>query len=622
MLLLMCGDVLAVLGSLGLSLTLHYDGRPFLQVYRDYFRHHVHSLPITLALYVAIFAAFRLYRYAWRFASLETVWSVVSASTLGLVGLVALQYLVDKSVMSWAALVIFWMMSILLVGGVRIMLRLASLSRSYGGRAVRILQRDLRPRRVVILGGGSSGARLLNALHEERSVPYEVVGILDDNPEKHGVYIRGARVLGPLNLLYKLLAEKAVDEVFSALPEASGAEIREYAMACRTRKVPVKIIPALGDVLNGKTLPHIEDISVEDLLRRLPVHIDVAEIGDFLTGKRVLVTGAGGSIGSELCRQMIGWKPAALILLGHGENSIHRIYQELRASHPNLSDRLRMVIGSVADENRINQVFHSHRPQVVFHAAAHKHVPIMEANVLEAVQNNVLGTHYVADACGRYKVSRLVVISSDKAVNPSCVMGATKRLCEKLVRAMVSVYRETTYVTVRFGNVLGSRGSVVPLFHEQIKRGGPVTVTHPEMTRYFMSIPEAVQLVLQAGAVGMSGELYLLDMGEPVKILDLARDMIRLCGQEPDIDIPVVFTGPRPGEKLYEELTSEDEQLEPAFCDGLSIVRCSNCYTAAEVMDIVRHSQQLISRGDSSEVYGYLDQLIPGFVGRTLLGRA
>ncbi len=621
MMLLMCGDILAVSAALVLSLTLRYDGAALPQTLSLKIGPRALSLAVALALYVGVFAGFRLYRYAWRFASLDVAKGVICASTVGLLAMVVVQILLDGSTFTPSVLIVFWMASILLVGGVRILLRLASLSRSYGGRAFRVLQQDLPPRRVVILGGGSNGARLLSALREDLGSSYDVVGFLDDQPQKHGIYIRDVRVLGPMKKLHDLLNERAVDEVLIALPQASGAEIREYVLACRQRKVPVKVIPALHDVLYGKAHARVEEISVEDLLRRPPVHINIAEVGEFLGGKRVMVTGAGGSIGSELCRQIIALDPAALILLGHGENSIHRIYLDLCEHYPAIRERLRMVIASVADEARMSQVFQAHRPEIVFHAAAHKHVPIMETNVLEAAQNNVIGASIVAESCGRYGVEHVVLISSDKAVYPSSVMGATKWLCERIVRAMVGLYRDTTYVTVRFGNVLGSRGSVVPLFHGQITKGGPVTVTHPEMTRYFMSIPEAVQLVLQAGAVGKSGELYALDMGEPVRILDLAYDMIRLCGFEPDKDIKVQFTGPRPGEKLHERLAAENEIIEPAFCKGLSVLRCSEDFSATDVMDLLRRTHQIISRGDEAEMRQLLGQVIPEFASRSIATR-
>jgi FlaA1/EpsC-like NDP-sugar epimerase len=621
MVLLMAGDVLALLGAIAVSLMLRFDSSPFPHVYDSYLASREVSTAIGLACYVAVFAMFRLYRYAWRFASLETVRGVVCACTVGLLCLIMIQRIVDGSVFPISALIILWMTSMLLVGGIRILLRIASLSQRFGSQAVKILQRDLAPKRVVILGGGSAGVQVLDSLRSEGAGSYEVIGFLDDNPNKRGIYIRDVQVLGPLKGLYELLDDKAVDEVLIALPDAAGEEIRGYVMACRKQKVRVKVIPGLNDMLNGKNSVRIEDISVEDLLRRPPVEIDLVEIGDFLTGKRILVTGAGGSIGSELCRQIVRLNPSTLVLLGHGENSIHRIHQELRHSYPAMANRLRMVIASVADEVRINQVFQEHKPQVVFHAAAHKHVPIMEMNVLEAIQNNVLGTCCVADACGRFGVKCMVLISTDKAVYPSSVMGATKWLCEKLVRAMTPIYRDTNYVTVRFGNVLGSRGSVLPLFHTQIMRGGPVTVTHPEMTRYFMSIPEAVQLVLQAGAVGRSGELYLLDMGKPVRILDLAHDMIRLCGYEPDVDIPVVYTGPRPGEKLHERLVAEGEIIEPAYGEGMSIVRCPDCFSTTEMMEAIRECRQIVSRGDPSDAYDFLGKVIPEMLSQTLIGR-
>lgn len=621
MILLMCGDVLAVCGALALSLMLRFDGMPLSQIYHEYLRQHLTSLPVTAILYVSVFAAFRLYRCAWRFASLEILWGVIFASSAGLLGSIVVQYAVDGSILPRSVLIIFWLLSILFVGGVRVLLRLASLSQHFGSRAVSILKRDLRPRRIVILGGGSNGVQVLNGLRDDHGPAYDVVGFLDDNPNKHGLYIRDVRVLGPVSELYKLLDARAVDEVLIALPEAAGDEIREYVMACRKQKVIVKVIPALREMLNGKGMPRIEEISVEDLLRRVPAKIDRAEIGKFLRGKRVMVTGAGGSIGSELCRQILALNPATLVLLGHGENSIHRIWQELCHRYSEQADSVRVVIASVADEVRMNQVIHEHRPQVVFHAAAHKHVPIMEENVLEAVLNNVIGTSCVAEACGRARVECMVLISTDKAVYPASVMGATKWLCERILRAMVGQYRDTNYVTVRFGNVLGSRGSVVPIFHDQISRGGPVTVTHPEMTRYFMIIPEAVKLVLEAGAVGRPGELYLLDMGKPVRIVDMAHDMIRLCGYEPDVDIPVVFTGPRPGEKLHESLVGDGEMIEPAFGEGMSIVRCPESFSPAEVIDIVRQCRQLVNRGDSSEMYDYLTQIIPELSTQTLIGR-
>ncbi len=612
----MCGDALALLGALVLAAAMRFDGLNLARGYSSEIRSHMLSALATLVLYIGIFAIFRLYRYAWRFAGLQTLQGVIFANSAGVAVLFGMQMAIDHRSFPPNTLVLFWMLSIAFVGGVRIILRLASIGQLYGGRAVRILQQDLCPKRVVILDGGSNGARVLSAIREDPDLRYEVIGFLDDRPSKQGIYIRDARVLGPLSHLHKLLADRAVDEVLIALPEASGKEIREYVMACRKNRIPVRIIPALRDVLNGNGHPHFEEISVDDLLRRPPVRTDLTKIGSYITGKRVLVTGAGGSIGSELCRQIIARNPASLILLGHGENSIHRICQELHGLWPAAPEKLHMVIASVADETRMNQVFGRHQPHVVFHAAAHKHVPIMEENVIEAVKNNVLGTNCVADACGRFGVERMVLISSDKAVYPCCVMGATKWLSEEVLRGCVPVHPRTTYVTVRFGNVLGSRGSVVPIFHEQIKQGGPVTITHPEMTRYFMSIPEAVALVLQAGAIGGTGELLVLDMGQPVKIMDLACDMIRLCGYEPGKDIEVVFSGIRPGERLHEQLTMDDEWRQAASCEGMSVISRPGYRTEAELLVVMRNLRQLAERATEEMMYRLPHRSGPGLRGR------
>ncbi len=607
---LISADTLALMGALVCALILRYDSFSPVRILSET-TPHLQSLPFVLGAYLLLFAAFRLYRYAWRFASLEMLWSVIFANSLGLLSMVILQRVIDHRTLAPSTLVIFWLLSIVVVGGFRILLRLINVSRLHGSRAMQVLRRDVRPKRVVILGGGSDGARLLASLHEDIQEPYDVIGFLDDLPQRKGIYIRGVRVLGPLSHLHKLLDENAVDEVFIAIPEASGERIREYVMACRQRHIDIKIIPGIQDVVNRKSRARLEDISVEDLLRRPTVQINLSEIDGYITGKRVMVTGAGGSIGSELCRQIIARNPSMLILLGHGENSIHQISQELRGRYPHLADRLHVVIGSVADNIRMEQAFRSHRPELVFHAAAHKHVPIMEVNVPEAVQNNVLGTHCIADCCGRYDVESMVLISTDKAVYPSSVMGATKWLCEQVVRATAEHYPHVSYVTVRFGNVLGSRGSVVPIFQEQIKRGGPITITHPEMTRFFMIIPEAVQLVLQAATMGRSGDLFLLDMGKPVKIVDLARDLIRLSGLQPDKDIAIAFIGLRPGERLHEVLTTEDEELMPAPCDGMSIVHQPAYFTASQLQFTLKRLRELAERGDGQRLHEMLMGFVP-----------
>jgi len=348
-----------------------------------------------------------------------------------------------------------------------------------------------------------------------------------------------------------------VQEIIIAMPSAPGSVIRELVGICRQTKAELKTLPGLYELIDGQvTVNSIREVRVEDLLRREPVEVNLKEMSGYLKGHRVLVTGAGGSIGSELCRQVAGFNPSLLVLLGHDENPIFEIEQELRYKFPGL--RLKTVIADVKDKVKINAVFDINKPQVVFHAAAHKHVPLMEANPEEAVKNNVLGTKNVADAADRAGTGIFVFISTDKAVNPTSVMGASKRVAEMLVQSMASK-SDTCFTAVRFGNVLGSRGSVLPIFKEQLARGGPLTVTHPEMTRYFMTIPEAVQLVIQAGAMATGGEIFVLDMGEPVKIVDLAEDLIRFSGFEPYKDIDIEYTGIRPGEKLFEELLTAEE---------------------------------------------------------------
>ncbi|MGI6519038.1 MAG: polysaccharide biosynthesis protein [Bacillota bacterium] len=350
---------------------------------------------------------------------------------------------------------------------------------------------------------------------------------------------------------------RRVDEVIIAMPSAGGQAIREVVATCRQLDVKIQTLPGMYEIVDGKvSLKQLRDIQIEDLLGREPVRMDMKEIGAYLAGRKVLITGAGGSIGSEICRQVALFKPKCIVLLGHGENSIFEIQNDLARRFPTLTTHA--VIADVRDAERIEKVFEKYRPDVVFHAAAHKHVPLMEANPEEALTNNVFGTRNVAQAADRYKVKRFVMISTDKAVNPVSIMGMSKRIAEMVVQA-VGAESSTRFMAVRFGNVLGSRGSVVPLFRKQIAEGGPVTVTHPDMTRYFMTIPEAVQLVIQAGAMGQGGEVFVLDMGEPVKIVDLAEEIIRLSGYEPGRDIEIVYTGIRPGEKLFEEILTSDE---------------------------------------------------------------
>ena len=383
------------------------------------------------------------------------------------------------------------------------------------------------------------------------------IGFVDDDMYKHNRLMNGFRILGNREDIPMLVARYKVEEIIIAMPSVKRDVIREIMEICSPLKCKINTLPGMYQLLDDEVLvSHLHPISIEDLLERDEIHLDTSKVEPYLKDKVVLVTGAGGSIGSEICRQVLRVRPKKLLLLGHGENSIYLIHQELRSIVT--EGTLVPIIADIRDKNQLDQIFTDYEPDVVFHAAAHKHVPLMEIQPIAAVLNNIYGTRNVADVAGAHGVERFVMISTDKAVNPTSVMGATKRVAEKVVLGMNHKY-DTKFITVRFGNVLGSRGSVIPLFRKQIEAGGPVTVTDPEMTRYFMTIPEASQLVLQAGAMGNGGEVFLLDMGEPVKIVDLAKNMIRLSGFEPDKDIRIEFTGLRPGEKLYEELLTAEE---------------------------------------------------------------
>lgn len=602
-------DVAALTIAVVVSLLLQFEGSAWHFVQRFQLNHYALSVAIGVPVYVTAFAAFKLYHRAWRFASLDMLGAVVAANTIGVIGLVLIQMLLAGPSFPKPVLVMLWTGGILLTGGSRVLLRIISTALHHIASHSAIGGRNAVLRRVVIIGAGTTGVRVLRSMREHPCFNYTVVGFLDDDPAKAGAYIDRVKILGPVDMLGELVSTNAVDEVLLALPQVDDNRFRDLITGCNKCKVPVKVVPQVQDVLSGKTNLQLIDFGIEDLLRRPTTRANIENIGGYVTGKRVLVTGAGGSIGSELCRQIISLRPSLLVLLGHGEYSIHQVIMRLQSEHPEFVDRLEYEIASVADEHRVNQVFEKYNPDVVFHAAAHKHVPMMEGSEQEAVQNNVLGTHHIAEACGRFGIERVVLISTDKAADPCCVMGQTKRLCEELFRAAAATWDDTRYITVRFGNVLGSRGSLLPILCDQIKRGGPVTITHPEMLRYFMTIGEAVRLVLQAGAVGNSGDLYVLDMGEPVRVLELAEDVIRLCGLQPGIDIPIEFMGVRPGEKLRECLASTNERIEPTAWDGLNLVCCQQALAPEEVLPAIRRLQNAVKYGSCEELRQLLDAL-------------
>jgi len=435
--------------------------------------------------------------------------------------------------------------------------------------AFRIYREELRPvssegvRRVLIVGAGNAAETIMREMLRMRVERYRVVGLVDDNPSKKGIFIHGVPVLGTTEDIPALCEDHDVEEIIIAMPAATQKELRRVVELCSGTKLKFQSLPGVGDLIDGRvTISQIRPVDINDLLGREQVELDSEAIGRFIRDRRVLITGAGGSIGSEMCRQVCNYQPAKLILLEQAETPLFDIENELRKAYPDLSAVA--CICDIYDRDRVEQLWQTHRPEVVIHAAAHKHVPLMERNPCEAVKNNILGTKNVADMSCKYDAAEFVMISTDKAVNPSSVMGASKRVAEMYTQALNGTPDcRTKFKAVRFGNVLGSSGSVVPTFRRQIAAGGPVTVTHPEMTRYFMTIPEAAQLVLQAAATGEGGQIYLLDMGEPVRIVDLARQMITLSGFRAGEDIDIVFSGVRPGEKLFEELRTKGENLEP-----------------------------------------------------------
>ena len=533
-------------------------------------------LPGVLVIKVVVFWAFGMYHGWWRYVSLQDLIRITLASYVGLFLFVAFftiagyvlpaRYpnLIDPLAYESFRQVIYgldWLCTIALVGGVRLAVRLyhEEFRQLPGGRLTRVL----------VIGAGNAGELALREIHRMPVEQYDVVGLLDDDPTKHGATMLGCRVLGGTDQIREMCERHGVDEVLLAMPTAPPRTVRKLVESLSGTNIRFRTLPAMADLIAGKVkVSQIRDVDINDLLGRAPAELDTAAISEYSQNKIVMITGAGGSIGSEMCRQVGKFHPARLVLVEQAENALFHIERELRALFPELE--IKSYICDIYDKDRIEHVFSLERPSVVFHAAAHKHVPLMELNPSEAIKNNVFGTKHCADAAAKSGCQKFVMISTDKAVNPTSVMGCSKRVAEMYIQS-ISHPGGTQFVTVRFGNVLGSNGSVVPIFKDQIARGGPVTVTHPEMRRYFMTIPEAAQLVMQAAAIGKGGEIFLLDMGEPVKIVDLARDLITLSGFTPGEDIEIVFSGTRPGEKLFEELSLKGEDMAPTSHEKIAI---------------------------------------------------
>ena len=547
---LMAADVLALCLASFLGLFVRFD----LNISRippEYAQAAMEFLPYYILASLVIFFLARMYSTMWSVAGVREALHVVAAcglaSLVQIAGMMLLQLSVPRSffLVSFAALCAEEL-------GIRLSYRVViSLFGNHSKKAAK---------RIMIVGAGTSGSVILKEMTTSSLVNGCVVCFVDDDKNKAGKFLNGVPVAGNRNDIPRLAEEYKIDEIYIAIPSASAKERKAIIEICRETGCQVKILPGIYQLINGEvSIAKLRNVEIEDLLGRDPIRVNLDEIMGYVSGKVVLVTGGGGSIGSELCRQVASHNPKQLIIFDIYENNAYDIQLELKEKYPDLD--LVVLIGSVRNTHRIETVFEKYRPDIVYHAAAHKHVPLMEDSPNEAIKNNVFGTYKTAKAADKYGTKRFVLISTDKAVNPTNIMGASKRMCEMVVQ-MMNARSKTDFVAVRFGNVLGSNGSVIPLFKKQIEQGGPVTVTHPDIIRYFMTIPEAVSLVLQAGAYAKGGEIFVLDMGEPMKILDLAKNLIRLSGYEPDVDIPIIFTGLRPGEKLYEELLMDEEGLQ------------------------------------------------------------
>lgn len=550
-LILLVGDILLILMSCFLGLLVRFDFN--VNNIPDHYAKNVLSfLPIYIIIVLVVFKLFKMYSTMWSVAGLrEAIYiflSCVLAQLFQIAGMVMLQLSVPRSyfVISFASLCSLEMIW-------RFSYRMA---RSLKANLVHPSS-DIR---IMIVGAGEAGASLLREIRSSQYTKGKVICFVDDSSYKIGKDLNGVPIYGNRDNIPDLVRKFNINSIYIAMPSATAHERKEIIEICQKTKTTVKVLPGIYQFINGEvSVSNLRNVQIEDLLGREPIKTNLDEVMGYIQGKTVMVTGGGGSIGSELCRQIARHDPKLLIIFDIYENSVYDLQQELKHDYPNLN--FIVLIGSVRNTHRINSIFEEYRPNVVFHAAAHKHVPLMEDSPNEAIKNNVFGTYKTAQAADRYGAERFVLISTDKAVNPTNIMGASKRMCEMIIQ-MMARHSKTNFVAVRFGNVLGSNGSVIPLFKKQIEQGGPVTVTHPDIIRYFMTIPEAVSLVLQAGAYARGGEIFVLDMGEPVKILDMAKNLIRLSGYEPDVDIKIEFTGLRPGEKLYEEMLMKEEGMQ------------------------------------------------------------
>lgn len=604
-------------GVVTISILLAYVLRFERGVPQSEWQHLQLILPWGVSVFMLAFLISGIYTTVWRYASVQDIWRIVKAMFLGMIGLLAVDLFTPQQFIPRSIYIISAMLVTIGIGTSRIGWRVYC-EWKYGHYGP---DNPEKRRNTLIVGAGEAGLLVVRELRHS-SLAMHPVGFVDDDSVKQGKMIHGLKVFGRTQDIVAIVEKYRVEEIIIAMPSVSGAKMRRIVEECKKTRANLKTLPGIGDLVSGKvSVNKLRHVEVEDLLRREAVETDFQRIAAYLHDKTVLVTGAGGSIGSELVRQIAAIGPACMVLIGQGENSIHTIEQEMRDCDPRL--HIYTYIADIKNRHVISRIFENHRPQAVFHAAAHKHVPLMEKQPEEAVKNNSWGTKVLAELALQFGAECFVMISSDKAVRPTSAMGASKRFAELIVQhyaaeAQKKVERPLTrFAVVRFGNVLGSRGSVVPIFKRQIAQGGPVTITHPDMERFFMTIPEAVALVLQAGAFAVGGEIFVLNMGEPVKISDLAKDLIRLSGLEPMVDIPIVYTGVRPGEKLYEELIHEGESLERTSHERIMrIGDCAGAYCGSlvPIQRLVRLNEAEIMRLTREEAVRQLELVNPGYL--------
>ncbi|MEF8794582.1 polysaccharide biosynthesis protein [Thiohalorhabdus sp.] len=560
------------------------------------------TLPLVVAIQGLLLWATGAYRAVWRFASVPDAWRIIKAVALGTLAIIAAVFLYNRMEgIPRTVPVLYPVFLVLLLNGPRLAYRLFR-DRRIGADT------EAPTQRVLALGAGAAGEMLARDIQNHPD--HKLVGFLDDSPQVQGAKIRGLPVIGWIDRLPEVARREAVDLIIIALPSASTAEMRRVVELCEQTGLPFRTLPRLQDLVSGKAqLTDLQEVAIEDLLGRDPVDLDCESIGSQLRGKTVLVSGGGGSIGSELCRQIAHFGPGRLVVVENCEYHLFRLEREILEAAPEVSFTCSLT--DVRDREAVAGLFAQHAPDAVFHAAAYKHVPLLETHAREAIRNNLTGTRIMAEAADRYAADKFVLVSTDKAVNPTNVMGATKRAAEVFCQNL-DAHSATRFITVRFGNVLDSAGSVIPTFREQIARGGPVTVTHPEITRYFMTIPEACQLILQAEAMGQGGEIFVLEMGEPIKIAYLAEQMVRLSGKEPGREIEIQYTGLRPGEKLYEELFHQGEELQGTSHQKILLSRCRGSEDWSTLKDEV---EQLEAQAQASgrDLLPQLRQLVPEF---------